>query len=184
MKYLIAFIVIFSLGCQVVNRKPEQINPIGLKEAEKAGLPIFVFHADPSNPNSANGVDVYLGFKNLSDKEIKYVKFIITPYNRVNDILKCTIRNISQANLRYTGPLKPGGDNGTYCTRPFGEMTSDIVWHNEIVFKNVWYNPQIAEIKIESIILTFTDDSKHEISGSKLQKAVIPYRVKKANKAM
>ena len=52
-----------------------------------------------AKPNSAGGVDLYINWKNLSDKVIKYVYFTVEPYNSVNDTVTCTIRRYSEFNV-------------------------------------------------------------------------------------
>jgi len=68
-----------------------------------------------SKPNSANGVDLEIVFKNVSaDKTIKYCTFVAVTYNAVNDAVNCTIRKRSKFNRKVTGPIasrQMGGEN-------------------------------------------------------------------------
>lgn len=62
-----------------------------------------------SAPNSANGVDLVIYYKNLSEKEIKYITFVVTPYNAVNDPVTDEITSDSSLNFRITGPVSKLG---------------------------------------------------------------------------
>lgn len=55
--------------------------------------------------NSVGGVDNYIKYINNSDKKIKYIVFNVTPYNAVDDKIKCDIRNTSNLRLQDVGPL-------------------------------------------------------------------------------
>ena len=68
-----------------------------------------------AKPNSAGGVDLYINWKNLSDKVIKYVYFTVEPYNSVNDTVTCTIRRYSEFTAQDDGPFKKGAGNKRNC---------------------------------------------------------------------
>lgn len=94
-------------------------------------------------PNSADGVDLYIDYTNISGRTIKYIYFGVVPYNAVGDIEPCDIRGYSIFTGRCTGPIAPGeGSNPDYPTH----------------FECAWYNSDIREARIASIKVVFLDD--------------------------
>jgi hypothetical protein len=87
-----------------------------------------------TDPNSAGGVSCDIIWKNISSKTIKYIHFLVAPYNAVDDKVTCSIRGYSSARIQSTGPFKPGKTYG---------------YGNE--WDNVWYNYSIKRMKIESV---------------------------------
>ena len=55
--------------------------------------------------DSAGGVSIYVYWRNESDKEIKYLRFYVTPYNAVGDRVNSEIGNKSTTQCYITGPL-------------------------------------------------------------------------------
>ena len=98
-------------------------------------------------PNSAGGVDLYINWENLSDKTIKYVYFTVSPYNSVNDTVRCTIRNYSSFTAQDDGPYSKGqGMKGTrYC------------------WENAWYNYSIKGAKLENVRILYMDGTSVDI---------------------
>jgi hypothetical protein len=100
-----------------------------------------------SEPNSANGVDLEIVFKNVSaDKTIKYCTFSVVPYNAVNDAVNCTIRKRSKFNGKVTGPIAPGQTEGE------GRSWSC-----------AWYNNTIKRAELTGVRIEYTDGSIVEI---------------------
>lgn len=104
-----------------------------------------------SEPNSAGGIDLYIKWKNVSDKTIKYITFTADLYNAVDDVVSCTIRNRCSFRGQVTGPIEPGtvyGDNEYW----------DCAWYN-----NTGKYTKITEIEIE-----YMDGTKIEIPQTKI----------------
>ncbi len=90
-----------------------------------------------SEPNSAGGIDLYIKWKNVSNKTVKYAHFACDLYNAVDDRVACEIRNNYTFRGKVTGPIESGqvyGDN-TYW---------DAAWYN-----NSGNYPKIIEIELE-----------------------------------
>lgn len=100
-----------------------------------------------SAPNSADGVDLYIYWKNKSEKIIKYAYFTVVPYNAVDDIVYCEIRNTAKFTGKETGPFKQNqGSNGdTYWECP-------------------WYNSTIKYAKLVNIQIEYMDGTSLELS--------------------
>lgn len=62
-------------------------------------------------PNSAGGCDMTIKFRNISNKNIKYVVFNCKYYNAVDDVVYCDIRDYSVFSGQVTGPIKYNGTN-------------------------------------------------------------------------
>lgn len=63
------------------------------------------------SPNSADGCDMTIRFRNLSKQTIKYIVFICKCYNAVDDVVYCDIRGYSTFRGQVTGPIKYNGTN-------------------------------------------------------------------------
>ena len=101
-----------------------------------------------AKPNSAGGVDLYINWKNLSDKVIKYVYFTVEPYNSVNDTVTCTIRHYSEFTAQDDGPFKKG--QGTSGTGYYWE--------------NAWYNHSIRGARLKSVRIIYMDGDSLDVS--------------------
>lgn len=101
-----------------------------------------IYSYTPSEPNSADGVDISIAFRNLSSKTIKYITFSVTPFNAVDDPVFSEIGNKSTVNLKFTGPVDPAIEKGTYSTG---------------IWETVWYNRTIKYCKINSAIIEYMD---------------------------
>ena len=102
-----------------------------------------------STANSAGGVSVQFTVKNLSGKSIKYLKFTLTPYNRVNDDVRSEISHQNSSVFSYTGPLNPNGK-------------ADLFW------ENAWYNTTIVGARIDKVEIEYMDGSKETIESYEL----------------
>lgn len=122
-----------------------------LKSAQdKARGIIRVTKLSTSNPNSAGGVDLFIGYINMSDKVIKYATFIVTPYNKVGDVATCEIRRHSTFRARDEGPHKKGeGLSGNYN------------WY----WQNTWYNWTISKLVLNEIAIEYMDGTTVRLSG-------------------
>lgn len=105
--------------------------------------------------NSAGGVSVRICYKNDTEKTIKYAKFIVVPYNAVQDQVSCSISRISEKYLSITGPIAPNAQN-----RPYWE--------------NCWYNNTICTVVLTKIELEYMDGSKETLKGSDIRYGEIP----------
>ena len=114
---------------------------------------IKVTELQVSSPNSAGGVSLYVGFKNMSDKVIKYITFEVVPYNAVGDIVYCDIRDYANFRGRDTGPYAKGeglaGDNSGY-------------------WDCAWYNYSITDVELKSIDIEYMDGTRESLSGNEL----------------
>lgn len=99
---------------------------------------LLLYGTSITPPNSANGVNFALSFKNISDRTIKYITVIATPYNAVGDPVVSEVGNESTARFTLTGPIEP---NAT----------------NELKEENAWYNADINYANIEAIEIIYMD---------------------------
>jgi hypothetical protein len=113
-------------------------------------IPIFI-SAYSIKMDSANGIDISIDFENISDKTIKYVDFEVTPYNRVDDIAYSEIDHSSKKTIQFVDYVEP-----------FFRKNSS--------WRGVWYNPTISYIKINSVKVTFKDNTSVTIPQSKIDK--------------
>lgn len=142
-----------AIGEEIRIKKEEEdrIAAEALKSAQdKAREIIRVTKISTSRPNSAGGVDLFIGYRNMSDKVIKYATFVITPYNRVGDIATCEIRGSSTFRARDEGPHKKReGLAGNYS------------WY----WENAWYNWTISKLELTEIEIEYMDGTTVSLSG-------------------
>ena len=121
---------------------------LALSAQERVREIIRVTSVRPSKPNSAGGVDLYVDWVNNSDKTIKYIVFVVEPYNAVGDIVKCDIRGESTFRGKETGPYDKGqgSKKGTYWECP-------------------WYNYSITRVELNQIEIEYMDSTKATITG-------------------
>ena len=116
-------------------------------ETFKNSIEIIKYYT--SSPNSAGGVDCNIIWKNLSEKTVKYARFTVVPYNKVNDRVKgeYDYNGNGEKVLEVTGPFKSKQIHG-YGTH------WDCLWYNWTIDYML-----ITGIEIEyldgSVILTF-----------------------------
>lgn len=103
--------------------------------------PIVVDSYYTSYPNSVDGVDLYIKWRSTDYKEIKYVYFSVTPYNRVDDEQYCEIRNRSTVNGQVTGPIN------------YGDFETS-------QWDCAWYNGHIDHIELDKITIEYMDGTK------------------------
>lgn len=101
--------------------------------------------------DSVGGVELYLNFKNNSDRDIKYIDFQIALYNAVGDEISDEISGDKGYTIRYTGPLTAGSTTGEFTgTRKF-------------------YNPSFkGTLMFNYVTITYMDGSTEDIPVSKL----------------
>ena len=144
------FCIVLTLslsGCSTVFYK-EHYNAI--EQAKSSGLPILLYLKEVSNPDSAGGVDIKIGFQNLSKQNIKYVKFGVLPYNAVGDVVASEIGGKTLAILNFTGPL------------PYDE-------YKYSRWENVWYNNSIRCIEIVKVDISYMDGSETSFENSEIK---------------
>lgn len=103
--------------------------------------PIKVNSYYTTAPNSADGVSFYIDWYSTDEKEIKYIYFTVTPYNRVNDKQYCEIRDHSIFNGSVTGPFYYGSADYSY-------------------WDCAWYNSDIDHIELDKITIEYMDGTK------------------------
>lgn len=91
----------------------------------------------------AGGFDICIGFKNNSNKTIKYIKFVVTAYNTVGDPAICEVSNTATQRLRFVGPLE-------------SQENTNPIWDT------AWYNHALSTAKIEKIEIEYMDGSIEE----------------------
>ena len=133
-------------GCVVIPKET-------LDELQKKNIPLAISRLSSTTPNSVGGVDVFIEFKNISNKSFKYITFSFRAYNRVNDPVLCSVRGNSKHSGKITGPIPPS-------------KVQRGIWDN------FWYNSTINYIKVEDVIIEFMDGSFQTINKSDMQKAL------------
>jgi hypothetical protein len=111
-------------------------------------LPIFVNSYKTEN-DYLDAVNVYITFENTSKKTIKYVDFEVIPYNRVDDITYSTIDHVSKKIIQVVDYISP---STRYTAK----------------WKAVWFNNSISYMKINSIKITYSDNSIEIIENNKI----------------
>jgi hypothetical protein len=119
------------------------------KRARDAGTPILILNYYTTKPNSAGGIDFFIDFINLSTKRIKYAYVTIEPYNRVDD------RVDKSETITYTGYFEP-----------------NVRIYPEGGVANVWYNRNIAYVKITKLVLTYDDNSIQTVENELIEKSL------------
>lgn len=133
---------------KLLNEKNSIINSI----KEKTNSPIVIMQSFPGRPNSADGVNYFFNFLNVSDKVLKYVIISASAYNRVDDKVPNKISGDFVEVCKITGPISAGK-------------------YYEGAFENVWYNSTISYALIEKIEVIFMDntsivyDTRESING-------------------
>lgn len=128
------------------------------------------------NINNFGGVDTYITWKNVSNKEIKYVHFYVQYYNNVKDVLKDEIGGYTTTRLSATGPYPHGKGNykihsstGDSSESPYFSVSSG--YNNDK--ENGWagrywdapfYNKTTKYIKMSKVEIEYLDGSSYTIS--------------------
>lgn len=126
---------------------------------------IRVYELNIDDINSADGVDVEITWVNNSSKTIKYIVFEVIPYNAVNDVVKCRIRNESSRRLQSTGPYNTGeGDAYLYTSY---DGTSSEWWGG--IWEAVWYNNTVDRLEFNKIEIEYMDGTTETLSDDELK---------------
>lgn len=126
-----------------------------IEQAKASGAPILLYVKGVSNPDSAGGVDINIGFQNLSKKTVKYVEFGVLPYNAVGDVVASEIGGKTLASLNFTGPM------------PYDE-------YEYSGWENVWYNNSIECIEIVMVSITYMDGGRKYFENSEIKNISSP----------
>lgn len=128
-------------------------------EEQKVHDIIRVYKLEVDEINSADGVSVEIAWLNNSPKTIKYIRFKVTPYNAVNDIVTCEIKRTSTMSLKMTGPYKTGEGGAEFIA---GNLYG-------AYWENVWYNNTVDRLEFEEINIEYMDGTTEIISGEELK---------------
>lgn len=112
---------------------------------------IQLYSIKTSKPNSAGGIDLFIKWKNTSQKIVKYANFKCELYNAVDDIVSDDITGNYTFKGKVTGPIQPGEIYGT-----------DYYW------QNAWWNHSGKYAKIIEIKLEYMDGEKIEIPTNRI----------------
>ncbi|MEG1758382.1 MAG: hypothetical protein RR235_08010 [Oscillospiraceae bacterium] len=122
-----------------------------LKTAQdKAREIIHVTKLAAGNPNIVGGVDLFIGYVNMSEKVMKYATFTVVPYNAVDDVVTCEIRNISEYVAQDVGPKAKGEG-----------IAGDYSWY----WQCAWYNSTIDRLEMTEIEIEYIDGSREILTG-------------------
>ena len=99
---------------------------------------VIIDNLFPSSPNSAGGVDCYLGVEYINNKIIKYARYDFEAFNAVGDKVVGRYNDILHGSV--TGPIEPVETN-----------------HH---WENAWYNNTITCVKLIKVELEYMDGSK------------------------
>jgi hypothetical protein len=94
---LLSFVMVFSVAASAEEESSTATEP----SVQIIGYSI----TGSSDSTGARGVQIH--YNNYSGKTIKYIRFIVTPYNGVEDPVACTVTGQVQASLLVTGPIAP-----------------------------------------------------------------------------
>ena len=140
----------YNSFCAEVYNRGEKLFVEKIMPMQDKNIPIFINSYD-TYKDSADGIEVSITFENIYNKTIKYVDFEITPYNRVNDIAYSTIDGVSTKVIQAVDFIAP---NESYKAH----------------WKPIWYNPTIAYIKINSVKVTFADNTTLLVANKNIEK--------------
>ena len=100
---------------------------------------VSIYAIETGQPNSAGGVSLLVTFRNNNPERIRYIYFVVTPYNAVGDVVNCEVRRVSTIEVEKTGPIAP-----------------DVI-NSRVSFRNVWYNHNIRFAILESVRIIYMD---------------------------
>ena len=140
----------YNTFCTEVYNQGEKLFTEKIMPMQDKNIPIFI-NSYNIFKDSADGIEVSINFENIYNKTIKYVDFEVTPYNRVNDVAYSTIDGVSTKVIQAVDFIAP---NESYKAN----------------WKPIWYNPTIAYIKINSIKVTFSDNTIISVPNTNIEK--------------
>ncbi len=118
--------------------------------AKKAAQSLIIHKAYLGVPNSVAGCDYHLTFTNTGNKEIKYLNWVGSVYNAVNDKVLCEIKRTSTFSGQAVGPIRP-------------RVTEEELWQAVI------YNWSAETLKLTKIELIYMDGSKVSFNSEDIQ---------------
>ncbi|MCK5509683.1 MAG: hypothetical protein KAI50_14305 [Desulfobacterales bacterium] len=139
----IFLIVLIATGCAGRAGLSQPPNSDEKLAAQKCGCPI-AFSTTHAERNTANGIDVMITWKNISDKTIKYCYMEAYLKNAVGDRVVGEIRGKKSVILQYTGTYKPGKTH----------------WGGLSVHPAAIYHPNAKSVHIEKVWVEFMDGTK------------------------
>jgi len=81
--------------------------------------PIQVCWYKVTKVKKTGGINIEFRFRNYSGKDIKYVKFNVVPYNRVDDPISCDITGNSEVTCTVIGPIESEDVNNPHASSKF-----------------------------------------------------------------
>lgn len=98
----ITFLFLFSGCAAMMLNIPSDVE----ENARNNGAPVYIGPIKIGPANSAGGKEVVFIWKNIGNKDLKYLTIRTNLYNRVDDRVSCRIG--FSGSLRFTGPISPG----------------------------------------------------------------------------
>ena len=153
-RYIVLIVALIMLsGCATIN----------IKEAKQFArlhhVPILITELRTGYPNSADGVNLYVNFINLTQRSIKYADITVVAINRVGDPVYGQIRRSRTRTVQCMGPVNP-----------------DSKWHSDFNpswFENIWYSGNINSLRIDSVEITYMDGKTERITEPEKLNAMI-----------
>ncbi len=152
---ILCFVTLFSSCLSWSKFLTPSIPQEVIDDARANELPIIIAGVYTSSPNSAGGVDLTIVYKNISDRTIKYAIFRVEAFNRVDDPVRCEIRNDKYFGGRDTGPIEPSKFSG------IGKA-----------WTNAWYNNSITYAKIDRVTIIYMDNQEEDFSGKNIARMI------------
>ena len=115
-------------------------------------VPVVLYNAYTSESN--NGVKPNIAFDVVTNRQIKYLKFKVSFYNRVMDKVYDKMRWKTSLTLSNTGPFDKG----------YSENTN---------WEEIW-NKDIECMMIDSVLIDYMDDGYESFGGDDLNRLLIP----------
>ena len=134
-------VALFVSGCSTAPFKsPIERYENAVLKAQEKNSPLVVLSAYTGYPNSVGGVDLTVRTLATSKKNIKYIVFDVTGYNRVGDKVAGEVRRKYSRSVQITGPIAYGASD----TYKWGAL---------------WYDSTLSCAHINSASVTFMDGS-------------------------
>lgn len=122
--------------------------------AEGVDVPLIV-HQKLTTYNTLFGSSgVALQFNTYSEQPLKYVRFYIVPFDRVNERVVDPLTGLTVFTTRLTGPYDNGG---------FEMADSDTIW-----------GTLVDHVCIDVIVVTYMDDTQEVFVGEEADRLVLP----------
>lgn len=157
---LTSLIVGISARCTSFTEKKQAANVSADQQATAQNLPL-IYDIARLNIDSAGGVGLTVQIRNTSTKAMKYLIFVLSPYNAVGDRVASEIGNKVQARLSFTGPIPSVRNVDRQDAAAYNELDRQ----NSGAFPTIWYNSTIRCVKVEWIEITYMDGSQLTIKN-------------------